>query len=260
MDLPLSLCLSLLTLWCPPDPRPVRAVPGPVARRSGDGPPLCLHGGSRGASALVIVLPGGSFRGASAEERARRALGEVSHDARRLRLAVLVPLPPEDEATSVPFLEPAGETLVLTLLDEALEDTRLDPDRVTLAGFGAGATAALGLAAKHPRRFAAVAVWSGTPPPLWERRPDGGRELVGLAGDPVAGLGGVPVYLFTAEDDRVLDRACLALFVDGMRTAAARDPAWSLTWEQGRGGHAFGAKGPWKGLRFLAGHRRRSRP
>jgi len=219
-----------------------------------------LHGGRKGARALVVLLHGGSFKGTSAEELARRSLGEVSADARREGLALLVPVAPAGCTSSTPFLEPAGEAAMLAALDAELARRTLDPGRVTLAGFGSGGAAALVLAARHSARFAAVAVWSASPPPLWEAQPAGGRRVVGLAPDPVPGLSGVPVYLFSADDDRILDRDCLAFFVGAMSAASARDPAWQLRWERGHGGHGFGDDGPRAGLHFLAGHRQRERP
>jgi pimeloyl-ACP methyl ester carboxylesterase len=230
---------------------------------SGDppGPTLdALEGGRSSARGLVVFLHGGSFDGTPAVDLARRALSEVSSAARKEGLKVLVPVAPPGCTSSVPFLEPEGEAAVLDALEAELARRRVDPGRVTLAGFGSGGTAALVLAARHAGRFAAVAAWSAAPPPLWERLPDGGRRAVGLAPDPVPELGGVPVFLFTADDDKILDREALALFVGGMSAASARDPTWELTWERGRGGHGFGSDGPRAGLHFLAGHRQRERP
>lgn len=253
------LVLGLLAAGVPAwgHPTPVRAA---ERSRVEQDPPSSLLGGRKGGKALVVLLHGGSFSGVPSEELARRALQQVSTDARRLGLTVLAPVAPDGCSSSVPFLEPAGEARVLAALDDVLAEGRVDPTRVTLAGHGAGGTAALTLAGRYKRRFAAVAVWSATPGPLLERMPDGGERLLGLAPDPVPDLASVPVYLFTAEDDRWLDRRCLNLFVQGMETAAQVDPRWSLNWERGQGGHGYGARGPRPGLKFLAGHRRQEPP
>ena len=113
-----------------------------------------------------------------------------------------------------------------------------------------GATAALTLAARHPGRFAAVAVWSGTPAPLWDAQ----RNVVGLAEDVVTGLADTPVYLWTGLDDEQLDWETLRVFIHGMRAARPDDD--TFVWDRGEGGHGYGQKGPARGLRFLKRYKR----
>lgn len=245
----------------PASAAPAAPGPGPIDEErpradppAAPDPPVVAHAGGRTRSrSLVIVLHGGSWTGATPEELARRAVGDLHDEARRARLRLLAPEGPEVEGGRVPWLTDEGRRRVLALVDRELAAGRCAADRVTLAGHGAGATGALHLAASHPERFAAVAVWSGTPPPLW----DAERRVVGLAPDPVPGLAGVPVYLWTGDDDPVLDRAALEHFVSAMAAAGSRH---ALTWEHGPGGHDLGPRGPRAGLRFLARHRKRQRP
>jgi hypothetical protein len=254
--------------------------------------PIVLEGGRPRARALLIALHGGSFSGAEPLQLAERCRDELSAAAREAGLRLLVPVAPDEQASlslgarggpalhggapertargppgvqpgiqpgiqpgahQVPWLLPAGEARVLGLIEAELAARRADAARIYLAGRGAGATGALLLAARHATRIAGVAAWSGTPPPLW----DAERRVVGLAEDPVAGLAGVPVYLWTARDDTLLDRAVLELFTAGLRAgSSARGPRRLLV-EDETGGHGYGEAGPGTGLRFLRAQRLR---
>jgi pimeloyl-ACP methyl ester carboxylesterase len=215
-----------------------------------------LEGGKTRSKALVVVLHGGSWKPKSPAELARSALDALSSEARKRKLRLLAPPAPAECRSSVPWIEPAGEALVMALIVSELQAGRAVADRVYLAGHGSGATAALVLAARHPEKFAAVAVWSGTPPPLWDEN----RQVVGLAHDPVPYLRGVPVYLWTGDDDPILDREALRLFVDGMQAEAQLDRAYVLHWDHGSGRHDYGAAGPRQGLKFLQARRKQRRP
>ncbi len=213
-----------------------------------------LEGGRRHSKRLVVALHGGSWRGATAGDLALRTLDELSPAATRAGLRLLVPPAPsaiEGGEYQVPWTTTEGELLVLSLLEAEVASGRAAGDRLYLAGHGAGATGALTLAARHPDLVAAVAVWSGTPEPQWDEQ----RRVVGLAGDVVARLAPVPVYLWTGTDDRALDGAALQLFVEGSRSVRRSATAAPLVWEQAAGGHGYGPAGPERGLRFLATRR-----
>ena len=219
-----------------------------------DEPLDALVGGQPKARALVVALHGGSWTGRTPRQLAERLLADLDGEARRAGLRLVVPIAPaagRDEEWQVPWLAPPGEALVLRVLSDEIEARRADPRRLLLAGHGAGATAALHLAARHPELVAAVAAWSGTPAPLW----DGPRRGVGLVDDPVAGLSDVAVYLWTGADDDHLDREALELFTDGLRRQRDGPGSRPLLIESGPGGHGFG-DGPRAGLRFLAGQRK----
>ncbi|MFT7464350.1 MAG: pimeloyl-ACP methyl ester carboxylesterase [Pseudohongiellaceae bacterium] len=229
--------------------QPARAADG----KRDDG---ALEGGRERSKSLVIVLHGGSWKPRPVVRLARSAMEALSSEARRSKLRLLAPLAPVECRSTVPWLEPAGEAAIMSLLDLELAERRASADRVYLAGHGSGATAALVLASRHPERFAAVAAWSGTPPPLW----DASQEVVGLASDPIPGLKGVPVYLWTGNEDPILDRGALRFFVEGMEAAAALDSTYELLWDRGAGGHDYGQEGPREGLKFLRAHRKQKRP
>jgi poly(3-hydroxybutyrate) depolymerase len=246
--LPLVLALLLLV----PLARLPAAAPGD------EPPPAVLEGGLPGSRALVVALHGGSFDARPPADLARRLLTDLSSEARAAGLRLLVPVaPPEPPAAAgapwvVPWLRPDGEALVWALVRRETAARRADPRRVHLAGQGAGATGALTLAARRPDLVAGVAAWSGTPEPLWDRE----RRVIGLAEPVVEGLRGVPVFLFSARDDRLLDRATLGLLVDGLRRQAEAGGAAELLVVEGEGGHGFGSGGPARGLRFLRERRK----
>lgn len=210
-----------------------------------------LQGGKPRAKALVVALHGGSFRGRPPLERAQQLLDDLGPDASRAGLRLLVPVAEEQPAPGpyrVPWLRPEGEAQVWTLVRAEIDSRRAHPRRVFLAGHGAGATAALTLAARQPSLVAGVAAWSGTPEPLWDEQ----RRVVGLAEPVVEGLRGVPVYLRTARDDPYLDRDALRLLVDGLRAQALEHHLPGPVWVEGDGGHGWGPEGPAEGLKWLA--------
>jgi poly(3-hydroxybutyrate) depolymerase len=236
----------------------------PLARPATDAP-VVLHGGLPGSRALVVALHGGSFRGRPPLERAQQLLADLSSDARRVGLHLVVPVAPEPPAALgpeaggdyvSPWLLPEGEALVWKLVDAEKEARRLDPSRLYLVGQGAGATAALTLAARRPERLAGVAAFSGTPSPLWDEK----HHVIGLAEPVVESLRRVPVFLFTARDDPLLDRDALRCFVDGMTRQKKEKGGPGLTWVEGEGGHGFGTNGPARGLRFLKEHQHSDHP
>ena len=245
----LPLLLAALFLLGAPTPA---FAPEPAPSPPADAP---LVGGRLNSRALVVALHGGSWTGKTPPQLAERMRAELDGEARRAGLRLVVPVAPdsgEGEEWQVPWLSPAGEALVLRVISDELEAGHVDPRRIHLAGHGAGATGALQLAARHPEIIAGVAAWSGVPSPLW----DADRRVVGLVGDPVAGLRDVAVYLWTGSDDEHLDRAALALFIDGLRRQRGVPRSRPLLVDSGEGGHGYGP-GPRAGLRFLAEQRQR---
>lgn len=248
--------------------RPPASVAPPVIDGPGDRPSVgdddfALVGGLEGSRAVVIALHGGSFRGARSPELARRTLNELSSAARKARLRLLVPVAPRAAEASArrgqtPWTTPEGEARMLRVIAMEMDAGRIDRRRLHLAGHGMGATAALTLAARNPRLFVAVAAWSGTPEPLW----DGDRNVVGLA-EPVAeGLVGLSVYLWTADDDPILDVETLDVFVKAMRDVRGQARVekarrGEFEWERGEGGHGYGPDGPERALRWLRARKRK---
>jgi poly(3-hydroxybutyrate) depolymerase len=241
-------------------PVPV-AVWEAAAEVVGDGnAPVVLEGGRDGSRALVIALHGGTWTGKRPQERAARLKTDLSSDARRAGLRLLVPVVPErsddDQRIShVPWLSAEGEALVLALIAQEVEAGRADERRVYLAGHGSGATGALMLAARHHDLIAGVAAWSGVPSPLW----DEDRRVVGLTEDVVRGLRRVAVYLWTGQDDEILDRDTLRWFVRELTAQREQLDGAEWLWDEGPGEHGFGAQGPGRGLRFLKKQRKQVR-
>jgi len=265
------------------------AIIGWSARESDGQPaslPEALEGGRRKARGLVVVLHGGSWRPRTSEELARRALEALDRTADKVGLRLVAPTLPggataplassaggqrvQAAPAGVPWLAPDAVWLIRALINQEVERGRADPRRVYLAGHGAGATAALHLAARDPDSVAAVALWSGTPSPIWtfEPEPDAGAGpaserspvVLGLLDEPVPALRTVPVYLWTGDQDDVLDRDTLDVFVRQMRASEELGLGHRLLWERGRGRHDYGVDGPESGLRFLKQHRKQRRP
>ena len=221
--------------------------------------PRVLEGGARRARTLVIVLHGNTATGRPAEERAAGLLAELDGAARAAGVRLLVPAgPAPDRPDGVGWLQPEGESLVWGLVRRETASGRADRQRVSLAGHGAGGTAALTLAARHPERVAGVAAWSSAPAPVWD---DEGR-VVGLVEDLVSGLARVPTWIWTARDDPLLDREALGQLLAGLARAdaSATRPVERFRVEAAQGGHGLGSDGPREGLVFLARQRRRQRP
>lgn len=250
----------MLVLWMPLALLAIALSTRPAAPPEGD----LFAGGAPRSRALLVALHGGS-RTRTPRDCAEQLFAALDGPARSARLRLLVPVAPFDGDAreeslagqaaggvwQVPWTSAAGEQIVFGLIDEEVAARRADARRCHLAGVGAGVAGALQLAARRPERIAALACWSGAPAPLW----DAERRVVGLVDDVGRALAGTPLYLWTARDDGLLDRAALDLLLQAPR-AGGRVP---LLHEQGEGGHGLPPEGPRAGLAFLAAQRRRGR-
>lgn len=228
--------------------------------------PKTLRAGPRRAACLVIALHGGSWNHKSSEELARGLLNELEGPAKRAGVRLLVPILPDaardwrgstpsPEGTTihdgrVPWMSPPAEAALLALIEAEL-GRGVDPERVGLAGHGAGGTAALLLTARHPERFNGVALWSSSPSPLW----DAEGRVVGLVEDPVPRLSGLGLFLYTSDDDAWLDREALRRLERSWEAQLLGKGGRALIRERGSGGHGFGKRGALNGLRALASWR-----
>lgn len=261
--LPVSLALGALV---PGIPEPVGASRAGPARA-----PEVLEAGLRSSRAVLVALHGSSRQAKSSEELARALRNELHAAARRAKVRVLVPVLPdaargwrgETEGPhgllvhdgSVPWASPPGAAAVTAVVDGLLEDGRADPERVGLGGHGAGGTAALLLAARDPARFSGLVLWSSSPAPLWDEQ----RRVVGLVEDPVPRLRGLGLYLWTGDDDAVLDRASVALLLESWDAEQRRAGGRAPIHEHGEGGHGFGERGARRGLQAFKAWRGHAR-
>ncbi len=103
---------------------------------------------------------------------------------------------------------PAGRTwsgeLVIGLLDEVLEQQRIDPDRVYLTGLSMGGTGTWETAIDHPERFAAIAVVCG-------------RDMPEL----VSRIAHLPIRVFHGARDDVVPASCSKNMVEALREVGA---------------------------------------
>ncbi|MET0350540.1 MAG: alpha/beta fold hydrolase [Rhizobacter sp.] len=125
------------------------------------GPLPYLHGAPTRPSTnapLLVFLHGGRDRGDDLNLLLRWSPPkQVAASAERDYHFVAPQLPADGAWTDRP-----GD--VLDLIDEVVDTHGIDPRRVVLAGFSLGAAAAWELAARHPERFAGLAVASGRVP------------------------------------------------------------------------------------------------
>jgi len=111
---------------------------------------------------LLLALHGGGIRGAEADRprgSGRDALAHFLDLARAEGFFLVCPT-----AIEAPWTTARNEDLVLAILEEVTSTFNVDLERVHLAGQAGGADGAWWLAARQPKRFAAVAGASGVAP------------------------------------------------------------------------------------------------
>lgn len=113
---------------------------------------------------LLVMLHGSGQRGYDGVRQLKGAPTEfaVQSWADAYPCAVLVPQCPEQMSWSSPITSDLGmQDVLLQMIDDLLEDRRLDPRRVYLCGFSMGGFGTWNLAAHAPERFAAVVPVAG---------------------------------------------------------------------------------------------------
>jgi predicted peptidase len=122
---------------------------------------------------LLVYLHGSGARGFD-NVRQLRSVPNVLCDgflADAFPCAVLAPQCPEELNWSSHIDSDVDMVdAVLRMIDDVLKDTRLDPQRVYLAGFSMGGYGAWALAARAPGRFAAVVPIAGGGDPSWAQQ------------------------------------------------------------------------------------------
>lgn len=119
--------------------------------------------------------------------------GQIEHGL-RLPAIVIAPQCPSGEFWSTPAL--------FDLLDELAAKYRVDPDRVYLAGSSGGGDTTVGLASRHPERFAALTTVAGE------------GDFADLSK-----LKDLPYWAFQGEKDQTVQPGNVAAFVDSIRQA-----------------------------------------
>ena len=135
---------------------------------------------------LVLFLHGSGERGGDLELVKREGLPRVVEREASFPLAVVAPQCPEREAW---YRYP--RTLI-ALLDHVLASWPVDPARVYLTGMSMGGYGVWGLAARFPRRFAAIAPVCG-----------GGLRSQGFP-DKLKALKDVPIWAFHGARDEIV--------------------------------------------------------
>ncbi len=115
--------------------------------------------------------------------------------------AILVPQCPEQMAWSSALTPDCDLTdLLLQMIDDALEDSRIDPRRIYLSGYSLGGSGSWYLAAQAPERFAAVVPIAG-----------------GARPDLADALRDVPIWAIHSSDDQVVTVDGTRQIIDAIR-------------------------------------------
>lgn len=148
---------------------------------------------------VVLFLHGAGERGTNTRAAVQVGLGPQLKRRPREFVAVFPQCRPEAWWTDARM-----QSVALAALDAATTEFHGDRRRTTLAGLSMGGYGAIGLAAAHPERFAAVVAICGGVLPPWLR----GRPILEGEADPyaaaAAALGKTPVWLFHGAADNVI--------------------------------------------------------
>ena len=161
------------------------------------------------------------------------------------------------------------EPMVLAILDQAMRDWPIDPDRVVLTGLSQGGHGTWVIAARNPDRFAAIAPVCGYGPVRWGTKSDPVAERESLA----RGVAHLPIWAFHGLRDDVVLPIETTSMIDAVRAAQSsgttRPPAPIMTlfpdanhnaWDPAyRGEHATD-QGPTRLVTWLLAQRRAQRP
>ena len=181
-------------------------------------PPGLLAG--RHSTPLLIYLHGAGERGVDNVQQLRlvpRVLSESELKA-EFPCAVLAPqCPARHSWGSDGLARPDFLDAVLVMLDEILEDSRIDPNRVYLTGFSMGSFGSWRLAARTPDRFAAVLPIAG-----------GGNEEWGQQ------LSNVPLWAVHGAEDEAVSPEQSRRMIEAIRQAGG-NPRYTELPEVGHG-------------------------
>lgn len=146
---------------------------------------------------MVLFLHGKGERGDDPELVKAHGLPRLAEEGRCFPFVIIAPQCPKGRSWSVDFLE--------TVLDDAIDRYRIDPNRVVLTGISMGGNGAWNLAIRHPDRFAAlipIAAWGN------HRK--------------ISRLGRLPVWAFHGGGDRVVPLREGKAMTDALKKAGGR--------------------------------------
>jgi predicted peptidase len=144
---------------------------------------------------IILFLHGSNERGDDGVAQSKVGLARAvrEHPERFPAVVVMPQSRPENDWTS-----PAMEAQILAALDASSREFHGDPQRTYLTGFSMGGYGTWALAAKYPKRFAAIVVVCGgiqwpTPRKITDEEP-----YVAVARK----VAGIPVWVFHGDADR----------------------------------------------------------
>lgn len=173
------------------------------------------HGNGDRKTPLVVCLHGAGDRGTDNVQQLGGFVSALCQDEviEAFPCAILAPQCPVRLSWSSPVDASTDVlTAVLLMIDDVLQDHRIDPDRVYLIGYSMGGFGAWELAARNPERFAAVIPIAGGGDPKL------GRDLVN-----------VPIWAVHGLDDDAVPIDGSRRMVEAIRDAGGAPRLWELT-------------------------------
>jgi predicted peptidase len=146
---------------------------------------------------VILFLHGSVERGDNGERPSHAGLGQVARQHPELYPALIVM--PQCREGSDWKAEPM-QAQALAALDASMKEFHGDPQRTYLTGFSMGGYGTWDLAAKHPRRFAALVVIAGGiiwPPPVPEPATSDNPYT-----QTARQIAGIPAWVFHGDADR----------------------------------------------------------
>jgi len=153
---------------------------------------------------LMIFLHGAGERGTNLAAVAVHGPPKIVKDRPDFPFVVISPQCPSRETW-----QPEA---IMGLLDEALKNYKVDPERVYLTGLSMGGFGSWALAASHPERFAAVAPICG-----------GGNVIDVLLPNKAAASKSLPIWAFHGAKDPVVKLEESERMVDAFKRAGNQD-------------------------------------
>lgn len=173
-----------------------------------------LWAGAKSAP-LLVILHGSGQRGYDCVRQLRGMPDTMCTESwgDAFPCAMLVPQCPEQMSWSSSITSDLNMTdVLLQMIDDVLEDRRLDPERVYLCGNSMGGFGAWHLAAAAPERFAAVVPIAG-----------------GASADLAEALKDVPLWALHSADDEVVSVDGTREIIEAIRTIGGEPQYTELT-------------------------------
>lgn len=148
---------------------------------------------------IILFLHGRGERGAEGMWQTQIGLPQAVRDhPERWPFIIVMP----QCAQFAYWTDPAMLTMAMATLDQETAEFHADPQRTYLTGLSLGGYGAWELARNYSRRWAAIAIASGSI--FWSYAPERWRQSITLPGEYARAVGRAPVWLFHGADDPIV--------------------------------------------------------